>query len=35
VKIEGKIETDWQKVVEIKKGQVVQVGKRKFIKLTI
>ena len=33
VKVNGKIETDWQKVVEIKKGQVVQVGKRKFIKL--
>ncbi|MDI6602497.1 MAG: tyrosine--tRNA ligase [Patescibacteria group bacterium] len=33
VKIDGKIETDWQKVIEIKKDQVVQVGKRKFIKL--
>jgi len=33
VKIDGKIESDWQKVIETKKGQVVQVGKRKFIRL--
>lgn len=33
VKINGKIESDWKKVLEIKKGQVVQVGKRKFIRL--
>lgn len=33
VKIDGEIQKDWQKVVEIKKGQVVQVGKRKFVKL--
>lgn len=34
VKIDGKIETDWQKGIEIKKDQVIQVGKRKFIKIT-
>lgn len=33
VKIDGKIETDWQKVIEVKKGQVIQVGKRKFVRL--
>lgn len=33
VKINRKIQKDWQKVVEIKKGQVVQVGKRSFVRL--
>jgi len=33
VKVDGRIETDWKKIVEIKKGQVLQVGKRKFIRL--
>ena len=33
VKIDGKIESDWKKTIEIKKGLVIQVGKRKFIKL--
>lgn len=33
VKINGKIQEDWQKVVEIKKDQVVQVGKRSFVRL--
>ena len=35
VKIDGKVENDWRKIIEIKKGQVIQAGKRKFVKLTI
>lgn len=33
VKIDGKICQDWQGIVEIKKGMVLQVGKRKFVKI--
>jgi tyrosyl-tRNA synthetase len=33
VKIEGEIVEDWRKTIKIKKGQVFQVGKRKFIKV--
>ena len=33
VKIDGKTEQDWRRIVEIKKDRVIQVGKRKFIKL--
>jgi len=33
VKIDGKIESDWKRLIKIKKGQVIQVGKRKFIKI--
>jgi len=33
VKIDGKIETDWKKAIEIKKGLIIQVGKRKFVKI--
>jgi len=33
VKIGGIIQDDWQKNIEIKKGLVIQVGKRKFVKL--
>ena len=33
IKIDGKVESDWQKEIEIKKGMVAQVGKRKFVKL--
>jgi tyrosyl-tRNA synthetase len=33
IKINGKVETDWQKVIEIKKGMIIQRGKRKFIKI--
>lgn len=33
VKIDRQIQEDWQKVIEIKKGQIVQVGKRKFVKI--
>jgi tyrosyl-tRNA synthetase len=33
VKIDGKVQDDWRKIVEIKKGMIIQVGKRKFLKL--
>ncbi len=33
VKIDGKIENNWRKIVEIKKRMVIQVGKRKFAKV--
>ncbi|MFH1714238.1 MAG: tyrosine--tRNA ligase [Candidatus Nealsonbacteria bacterium] len=33
VKIEGKVFNDWREAVKIKKGLIVQVGKRKFAKL--
>ena len=33
VKVDGKIEDNWHKVIEIKKGQVLRVGKRRFIKI--
>jgi len=33
VKIDGQTQEDWQKVIEIKKGQIVQIGKRKFVKI--
>lgn len=33
VKIDGKIQDDWQKTIEIRKGMVIQAGKRKFVKL--
>ncbi|MEK9178496.1 MAG: S4 domain-containing protein, partial [Patescibacteria group bacterium] len=33
VKIGGEVQTDWQKLVKIKKGEVVRVGKRKFLKI--
>jgi len=33
VKINGKVQRDWKKSIEIKKGMIIQVGKRKFIKL--
>jgi len=34
VKIDSQIQEDWQKVIQIKKGQVIQVGKRKFAKVS-
>ncbi len=34
VKIDGKVEGNWQKTLEIKKGIIIQIGKRKFIKLS-
>ena len=33
VKINEKVEKDWRKKVEIKKGMVIQIGKRKFLKI--
>jgi len=33
VKIDNQVQNDWQKIIEIKKGIVIQVGKRKFIRL--
>lgn len=33
IKINGQIQQDWKKTVEIKKGQVVQAGKRRFVKI--
>lgn len=34
VKIDGKVQKDWQRIIEIKKGTVIQVGKRRFAKLS-
>jgi len=33
VKIDNKVLNDWKKNIEIKKGMIIQVGKRKFIKI--
>ncbi len=33
VKIGGKVQNDWRKIIGIKKGLVVQVGKRKFARI--
>ena len=33
VKMNGKIKNDWTENIQIKKGQVLQVGKRRFIKI--
>jgi tyrosyl-tRNA synthetase len=33
VKIDGKVEDGWRKIVKIKNGLVVQAGKRRFIKI--
>lgn len=33
VKIDSKTQQDWQKVIKVKKGEVFQVGKRKFVKI--
>jgi len=33
VKIDQVVQKDWKKTVEIKKGMIVQVGKRRFIKI--
>jgi len=33
VKIDGKIQNDWKKIVEIKEGMIVQVGKRRFLRM--
>ncbi|MDP2864208.1 MAG: tyrosine--tRNA ligase [bacterium] len=34
VKIDSQTQEDWQKVIQIKKGQVIQVGKRKFVRVS-
>jgi len=33
VKIDGKVQTDWKKNIEIKKDRILQVGKRRFVKM--
>ncbi|MCD6550105.1 tyrosine--tRNA ligase [bacterium] len=33
VKINSQVEEDWKKEIEIKKGMIIQVGKRKFVQL--
>ena len=33
VKINGSIQKDWRKIIKVKKDMVVQVGKRKFVKI--
>jgi tyrosyl-tRNA synthetase len=33
VKIDGKVQNDWQKIIKTKKGLIVQIGKRKFVKI--
>lgn len=33
VKIDGKIQDNWRKIYQIKKGEVIQIGKRKFVKI--
>ena len=33
IKIDGKVEKDWKAIVKTKKGQVIQVGKRRFAKI--
>lgn len=35
VKIDNKVIKDWQKQIKVTKGMIIQVGKRKFIKLDI
>jgi tyrosyl-tRNA synthetase len=34
VRIDGQIQKDWKKIIEIKRGQVLRVGKRRFAKIT-
>ena len=33
VKIDGKVQDDWRKIMKIREGMIIQVGKRRFIKL--
>jgi len=33
VKIDGVLQEDWRKVINVKKGQILQIGKRKFIRI--
>ncbi len=33
VKIEGKVQKDWREKIKIKKGMIIQIGKRRIVKL--
>jgi len=33
IKINGIIQKEWKKIIKIKKGEVIQIGKRKFVKI--
>ncbi len=33
IKIDNEVQTDWKKIIGIRKGMIIQVGKRKFIKI--
>jgi len=35
VRVDGKVENDWRKTVEIKEGLVAQAGKRRFVKISL
>jgi tyrosyl-tRNA synthetase len=35
VKINDKVEKDWQKEISVKSGMILQVGRRKFLKIII
>lgn len=35
VKIDGKLKTDWQEKIKIRDGLILQVGKRKFVKIKL
>ncbi len=34
IKIEGKLKEDWKEQIKIRKGAIVKIGKRRFVKLT-
>ena len=34
VRIDGQVQVDWKKEIEVKRGQVLQVGKRRFVKIS-
>ncbi|MBZ1345125.1 MAG: tyrosine--tRNA ligase [Candidatus Nealsonbacteria bacterium] len=34
LKIDGQIENNWQKIIQIKKGMIIKIGKRKFAKIS-
>ncbi|MDO8559245.1 MAG: S4 domain-containing protein, partial [bacterium] len=33
VEVDGKIKKDWREQVEVKQGQIIRVGKRKFVEI--
>jgi len=33
VKIDNKVEGDWRKIIDVKKGMTIQAGRRKFVKI--